>query len=402
MKKAVLYIFVFIVFGFTIKPETARVPQIQLLTTKSTFQVGESIQLKFKTEASDLKLLLASNLGTMLVSPETQQAIKTFKVPEAIRTSAGELNWVLIYNAVELQKGSIAIVADTSQIAAIESYLGPQRIAAGGNDYAQVTLIPTDRYDNVLPDHTELAFTTSFNSKTQTEKIEIQNSIAWKNIFSTKETGRIFHAAQLQDVSSKLQTIYVDANLAQDFNITVERVHHFADADQIAVLKTDVIKDRFGNTIPDGTLVNFLIKTDTGGILQATGNTLNGSATSQIKHPEQPQQWEIQAFITGIAASNIVPLSFSAALDTIPTAWNATENILTVGPLNGKLNQIVPEGTRVKLVVENENQTYTLIQKTQTGTASFYLDPAVYQSGTYTFKVQVLGVTQTLEPIAIH
>ena len=80
MKKVVLYVFVFIIFGFTIKPETARVPQIQLLTTKSTFQVGESIQLKFKTEASDLKLLLASNLGTMLVSPETQQAIKTFKV----------------------------------------------------------------------------------------------------------------------------------------------------------------------------------------------------------------------------------------------------------------------------------------------------------------------------------
>ncbi|WP_370174737.1 hypothetical protein [Leeuwenhoekiella palythoae] len=402
MKKAVLYIFVFIVFGFTIKPETARVPQIQLVTTKGTFQAGESIQLKFETEASDLKLLLVSNLGTMLVSPETEQAFKTFTVPEALSTSAGELNWVLINNAVELQKGSITIVADTSQIAAIETYLGPQRIAAGGIDYAQVTLIPTDRYDNVLPDHTELAFTTSFNSKTQTEKIEIQKSIAWKNIFSTKQTGRIFNAARIEEVSSKLQTIYVDANLAQDFNITVERVHHFADADQIAVLKTDVIKDRFGNTIPDGTLVNFLIKTDTGGILQATGNTLNGSATSQIKHPEQPQQWEIQAFITGIAASNIVPLSFSAALDTIPTKWNSTENILTVGPLNGKLNQIVPEGTRVKLLIKNENQTYTLTQKTQTGTASFYLDPAVYQSGTFIFKVQVLGVTQTLEPITIH
>ncbi|WP_167596692.1 hypothetical protein [Leeuwenhoekiella sp. ZYFB001] len=402
MKKAVLYIFVFTVFGFTIKPETAPVPQIQLLTTKSTFQAGEVIQLKFKTEASDLKLLLASNLGTMLVSPETEQAVKTFTVPEAIRTSAGKLNWVLIKNTAELQKGSITIVADTSQITAIESYLGPQRIAAGGSDYAQVTLIPTDRYDNVLPDHTELAFTTSFKSKTQTEKIEVQNSIAWKNIFSTKETGRIFNAAQLQEVSSKLQTIYVDANLAQDFSISAQRAHHFADADQITLLKTDVIKDRFGNTIPDGTLVNFLIKTDTGGSLQATGNTVNGSATTQIKHPEQPQRWEIQAFITGIATSNIVPLSFFTALDTIPTAWNATENILTVGPLNGKLNQIVPEGTRVKLLIKNENQTYTLTQKTQTGTASFYLDPAVYQSGTYTFKVQVLGVKQTLEPITIH
>jgi len=402
MKKAVLYVFVFIVFGFTIKPETAGISQIQLLTIKNTFQAGESIQLKFKTEASDLKLLLASNLGTMLVSPDSEQAIKTFTVPEAIRTSAGKLNWVLIKNTAELQKGSINIVADTSQIAGIESYLGPQRIAAGGSDYALVTLIPTDRYDNILPDRTELAFTTSFNSKTQTEKIEIQNSIAWKNIFSTKETGRIFNAARIQQVSSKLQTIYVDANLVQDFNITVERVYHFADADQIAVLKTDVIKDRFGNTIPDGTLVNFLIKTDTGGILQATGNTLNGSATSQIKHPEQPQQWEIQAFITGIATSNVVPLSFSAALDTIPTKWNGTENILTVGPLNGKLNQIVPEGTRVKLLIKNENQTYTLTQKTQTGTASFYLDPAVYQSGTFIFKVQVLGITQTLEPITIH
>lgn len=402
MKRAVLYVFVFIVFGFTIKPKTTPVSQIQLLTTKSTFQAGECIQLKFKTEASDLKLLLASNLGTMLVSPETEHAVKTFTVPEALITSAGELNWVLINNAVKLQKGSITIVADTSQIAAFESYLGPQRIAAGGSDYAQVTLIPTDRYDNVLPDHTEVAFTTSFNSKTQTEKIEIQNSIAWKNIFSTKQTGRIFNAARIQQVSSILHTIYVDANLAQDFNITVECVHHFADADQITVLKTDVIKDRYGNTVPDGTLVNFLVKTNNDGILQATGNTLNGSASTQIKHPEQPQRWEIQAFITGIATSNIIPISFSAALDTIPTTWNADKYTLTVGPLNGKLNQIVPEGTRVKLLIKNENQTYTLTQKTQTGTASFYLDPAVYQSGNYTFKVQVLGVTQTLEPIAIH
>ena len=392
-----------LLLGFTLKPEQARKPiTLKLLTQTTKVVAQDRVQLRFETEAEDLKLLVSNALGSTVLEPETTSTQQSFLIKAPYANASGKLDWKLIHNKNILMQGSLNIKPDTSKIAAIESYLGPQRILAGGADFAQLTLLATDVYDNLLPDATSLTLATRFKEQQQTEALRVKNRIAWKNLFSPQKTGTMFTAVHLNERSSKLQTIYIDAHLATDFNITYERPNPFADADQITTFKTGTIKDQYGNLISDATLVNFVIKTQDSQLLQTSGATLNGVAQAQILHPNRAQNWEVQAFITGIAESNALTIAYAPALDAFPLEWDETKAVVKVGPLTGKLQQLLAEGTPVVLQLKSTKGTYTLEKKTQEGKVEFQLNTSFYKPGIYDLKVTVLGVSKTIEKINLY
>jgi len=152
--------------------------------------------------------------------------------------------------------------------------------------------------------------------------------------------------------------------------------------------------------VPDATLVNFVIVTNTGAILQTSGNTINGIAEAQIQHPAEPQSWTVTAYITGIAKSKPITISYDKAVENIPANWDASNRRLNVGPLNGMLNQTLPEGTVVTLKISNTNtkiETHT--KKTEAGHVVFDLKKAFYPSGIYSLEISVLGVSRTLNSV---
>ncbi|MFD2826108.1 hypothetical protein ACFSYG_06465 [Leeuwenhoekiella polynyae] len=394
---------VLLLLGFTVIPNLqSKVQTAVLLTEQSEYTVGKPISLSFNTEAKTTQLIVSNALGTSIIQAEERTGTDEiqFSIAEPFCTSSGVFNWTLIAKEQALLNGKLQLNADTTQIAKLESYLGPQRIAAGGEDFAQFTILPTDIYDNPLPDETEISLNTGYASNSNVETLEIQGFISWKNVYSTLKSGRIFVAAHSDTTTSKLQTIYVDANLATDFNIDFERPNTYADADQITTLRTDVIKDRYNNTIPDATLVNFVIKTKSGAILQTSGNTINGIAQAQIQHPATPQNWMVTAYITGIAKSNPITIQYKPALNDIPLIWDATTRKLKIGPLNGILGQTLPEGTVVSLKIKNKTgETETLTKKTEAGRVAFELKKAFYPSGAYSLEICVLGVSKNLESV---
>ena len=150
----------------------------------------------------------------------------------------------------------------------------------------------------------------------------------------------------------------------------------------------------------DATLVNFVIKTNSGVILQTSGNTINGIAQAQIQHPATPQNWTITAYITGIAKSSPITIQYKPAINDIPAVWDVATRKLKIGPLNGMLNQTLPEGTVVTLTIKNETEeTETLTKKTEAGHIAFELKKAFFPSGEYSLEISVLGVSKTLESV---
>ena len=390
-----------LLLSFVLKPQEKT---IELISSEKQFTAGESIVLQFKTEKKELQLVITTAWGTQVLKPVSHNIENQldFKLINGINQTAGVLNWTLVEKPKVLLKGSLTIVADTAQVSKIESYLGPQRIAAGGKDYAQLTLLPTDHYDNPLPNETLINLNTAFETDQNSQKKNVEHFISWENIYSTRKSGRIFTAANKGEVTSKLQTIYVDANLATPFKIRYTRPNNYADSDQITTFNTDVIKDQYSNVIPDATLVNFVVKTSTGEVLQASGNTINGSAEIQIQHPATPQNWKVTAYITGIAQSDSVSVTYNPAITEIPAVWDSKKRILKVGPLNGMLGQKLPEGTVVTLTVINTSSSEKVLsKKTESGAVSFELKKDFYPAGDYSLKIEVLGVENYLESVKL-
>ncbi|MFI8378168.1 hypothetical protein [Leeuwenhoekiella sp. NPDC079379] len=390
--------------GFTIKPQdTDESYHITLLTIQNQFEVGKLIQLQFKGNARNLHLIVSTALATVILEPgATDNGQIKFSIPSPLNKLSGVVNWVLVKKSERITDGFFTITTNPKATTKIESYLGPQRIAAGGNDFAQLTLLPTDQFDNPLPDNTVVTLTTAFETIEKQEDLEVKNFISWKNTYSTKKSGRIFTAANSNSITSKLQTIYVDANLATPFKITYSRSNKYADSDQITTFISSDIKDIYGNSIPDATQVNFIVKTNNGEVLQTSGNTINGSAKASLLHPSKPQIWEITAFVTGITQSNTLRVEYEPALKEIKTNWDSKNNVLNVGPLRGRLNQILAEGTLVKIhILKPDGSTQTISKKTESGSVNFEFKKDFYKTGIYNFKLEVLGVTHTLEGVEL-
>ncbi|MGO4911008.1 hypothetical protein [Leeuwenhoekiella sp. W20_SRS_FM14] len=391
--------------GFSIKPQdTVESATIELLTTQNQFEAGKPIQLRFKGNAENLNLIISTALATVIIEPDStdlNEQIK-FTIGSPLSKMSGILNWVLVSNSEKISDGFLNITTKPETVAKLESYLGPQRIAAGGNDFAQLTLLPTDQFDNPLPDHTVVTFTTAFETTEKQENLKVQNFISWKNIYSTTKSGRLFAAANSNGITSKLQTIYVDAGLATPFKINYSRPNRFADSDQITTFESSIIKDTYGNIIPDATLVNFVVHTSSGDVLQTTGNTINGRAQARLLHPAKSEIWQVTAYITGVAQSNTISITYEPALTEIITNWDSNTRILKVGPLKGRLNQILAEGTLVTLnIMGSDGKADTVTKKTESGSVTFELKKDFYKSGIYTLTLEVLGVTHKLEAVEL-
>lgn len=154
-----------------------------------------------------------------------------------------------------------------------------------------LTVIPTDDYDNPLPDSTLVAISQQINSKTNVFQEKLNNGIAWRLMYGEEKSGRMLVTAALDGVPSKELTSIVSPSNSTDFKIGFERVHDFADGNQVIKFMTSPITDRFSNTVNDGTLVNFIVKNKKEELLKSTGTTLAGIATANMLHPNEEEEW---------------------------------------------------------------------------------------------------------------
>ena len=161
----------------------------------------------------------------------------------------------------------------------------------------------------------------------------VQGMIAHAYVGGHSEIGELFLGTSIENQVSKEFTVSVLPTKSADFNITMERQHHFADGNQIVSFTTSTVKDRNGNTIADGTMVNFVVEDSSGNQYQTYGQTLNGIAVGKMLHPEAPTQWKVKAHISGLSQSNSLELDFEAAVRDYTVHVSENGRTITVGPI---------------------------------------------------------------------
>lgn len=394
------YIFVLgliLLSSFAVVQHNETTNPIALITTQTNFEVGNTVVLKFTASEDEKPLLYCSNsYGSTLISGELKDNFIQYKIPENITRKIGIVNWKLI-NEVNAISGQFSI-NPKAEVATMETYIGPPSIEAGGTDYTMLVVIPTDSLDNPVPTNTLVNAKFQFLNSEEKEAVFTKNLIAYRNINSKKESGRMLVSSESLGVNSKEFTINVAAAIPTDFTISAKRPHEYSDGNQITTFSTSIIKDKQNNVVSDGTFVTFYITNSKGNILKTTGTTIKGIAHAKIIHPDYADSWSIKAYVDGMAESNSIALSYKQVIKDFDVVFSNNNRSITVGPLQSFMQQMIPDGLHVKLNIYKDNELIDTIIKTSfNGYVNYNLKPAIYKNDDYSFSIETAGLKKEIK-----
>ncbi|PQJ31635.1 hypothetical protein BST92_06700 [Nonlabens arenilitoris] len=363
---------------------------------KFTHTAGEQINLKFNGHKTDTyDLLLSYNLGSTLISPQIENSVVSYEIPQFISNVSGIVKWHILNTA---QYGSFTITP-VSQTVKMETYIGPPSIIAGDTDYSMAVSIPLDSLDNVQKDGTTVLFNYNKETTRTQNSSDVENLIAYDYIYSTKKTENILFASNVDDQFSKEFTVDIKAGLPVDFTLSRKRNHPYADGNQLVTFHTSILKDRYDNIVSDGTLVTFYITNKWGAVLQTTGTTIKGIATASMIHPEKAEKWSVTAAVAGMASSNTLNMEFEQVFDDYDIQFNDGNRTITVGPLKSFMGQIIPDGVTVELIIKGKETNESYLKQSYNGRVQFKLNPDLIPNGIYTFEIISGGITRKIKNV---
>ncbi len=358
---------------------------------------GETLVLNFENTDENSRLILKNSYGQTILKPQNSSEENIFNVPEFLARKAGILSWKFI-NGNSIEAGEIQI-NPKEELHNIETYFGPRSIQAGNTDYSMLVNIPVDKFDNPLADGTAVEVSEYFNGNQKTEDIKMENLFAWKNIYSREKAGNILVGASCKDLQTGEMTSMIYPSTATDFEVYISREHDFADGNQVMSLKTSILKDNFGNTVSDGTLVDFVIANAGNNILKTSAGTIDGVASAKILHPEKAENWQVKAVVTGMAESGIIAVKFKPVMEDFKVNYDRENRKIKVGPLKSFLGQLIPDGATVSLEIRNgaQGKTLEMQEPSKDGYVNFELPAGVNYPDSTIFKIEALGITKTIK-----
>ncbi len=370
---------------------------IQLETTQQEFTAGETVVLTFSgTQDASIQLYCSNSYGSTLISPKVQNAQLHFTIPTHITHKIGVVNWKLVNRKNDLS-GTFKIIPQPNPVS-LETYVGPPSIAAGETDYTMLVVIPTDALDNPVKAKTAVTIKHQFLADQQQETVETNNFIAYQNIYSPNEKGRMLLATECLGRNSKEFTVEIMPAISTDFEIFAQRVHEYADGNQITSFTTSTLKDKNANVVSDGTYVEFIITNANGSLLKTAGMTIDGVATAKMLHPDHAETWNIQAFVAGISESNTISLTYKKVIEDFTVSFSENNRIIEVGSLRSFMNQLIPDGLQVTLQVsQHGNILKTFRKESRDGLVNFELNPNIFSNGNYDFEITTAGITKTIQ-----
>ncbi|MFB9052762.1 hypothetical protein ACFFVB_06675 [Formosa undariae] len=391
----ILFLGLILLSSFAIVQEQATDTIMRLLTTSTQYEVGTPVILEFTASRQKTPLLYCtSSFGSTLVSSRFKDDKLQYIIPKNICNKIGVVQWTLLTDHDSIS-GQFH-VNPKAEVATMETYIGPPSIEAGGTDYAMLVIIPTDSLDNPVPKNTVVNAKYQFLNTEEQDPIFTNNIIAYKNIYSKNDSGRILVSSESLGINSKEFTINVWAAIPTDFTISAKRPHVYADGNQITTFSTSVLKDKHDNLVSDGTFVTFFITNDAGNILKTTGTTISGVAHAKMIHPDFKDQWQVKAAVDGMSESQTLTVNYQSVIEDFEVAFSNHNRDILVGPLQSFMQQMIPDGLQVNLLIYKEDTLVHRITKTSfNGYINFHLKPAIYANETYTFRVETAGIDKT-------
>lgn len=333
--------------------------EAQLIMTPEYILAAESIDIlaelsSFEFDQDTFQLQLNSTLGTRVYKGIADQDKVSFSIPAEENNRACKVWLKLVYKSQVITRDYFNILPQVASDK-ITSYNGPKTLFAQDDDVSMNISIPHDRYGNPLIPNSVVNYSSSFNGRSsQQEKALVDHLLAYKLTSSKAKKGKMLIGASSYEGYSREQELIIGPVMPTDYQIEIIKYYPFADSRQFIHLRSDILKDKLGNIVADGTLIYFAVfeKGELIGSYQAF--TISGVANVFIENPAKASIWKVQSIVWGSAKSNILNLEFKKNVKTFKLSYDSSSQRILIGPVFGNLGQLVPDGSKASIRIQDQ------------------------------------------------
>ncbi|WP_341227099.1 hypothetical protein [uncultured Arcticibacterium sp.] len=319
-----------------------------------SISVGTKLKYEADFDASNCHLLVSTSWGNYVVEPQQENSKWIFAIEDSLTQTAGAYILDLACEGRLLKSKQMQVFSGLPA-EPLEAFVGSKSIEAdNGEHWAMILAIPTDTFDNLTADKTPVNFSLHRPDE-RVEKLNknTEHGVAYHKIYSKSKVGKTIIGVRAGAATAKEKELLEMPGFPVNFNIYAERVYSFADKRQNFHLKTSVIKDKYGNIVADGTLLNIDVTDSDNSKRILTSYTMDGVAELDIQNPSLAGKILINGSIYGDAKSNELELSFKKYLAKLPVRFSAEEKAVIVGPLVGPLKQYMSDGAEIEMYIES-------------------------------------------------
>lgn len=302
----------------------------------------------------------------------------------------------------------------------LDAYLGPRTVIADGAHFVMIVTVPTDEFGNPVETGTPVDYkVTRADLAVEEQQAPTDHLLSWFEVFSSTVAGRTRIGAQVAGQGSLVEqareanqasagdqgqtgpttaaerTFLEVAGIPVSHSLNLLDAVPVADGQALIRVRTSVLEDRFGNVLPDGTVVT-LDADGVGGIRRLNSQANAGEAEFTYEVPDRPGSVTMKATASGVSGEPLT-IRFESAVEsfTADIEPQLDSVLVNVGPVLSVRDSYVPEGT-IATVTMSDPDGDPVVRRVDlmlgAGTAFF---PSDINSSEAT--VEVLGETLTID-----
>ena len=367
------------------------------LTAPAQALVGRPIRVSVgpvtNADGTPVTLLAVGSYGPRVYRTMIHDGVASFDLPAEDTRYAGTVRLTAVAGAAR-GEGRINLTPGPP-VAPITPLVGPRSITADGQQSTMVIIVPFDDYGNPIAEGTPIQVRARHaDGILEEDSLVTGHLLAWQRLLSHTRAGKTLISASVGDERGPEAEVLEVAGWPEPFGVSVVGEPGAADGRQTVLLRTSVLKDRFGNVLSDGTRVTFLVEGPNAQRRSAPTYTIGGVAEVPLQAPSEPGTVAIAAVVHDVASDTIqVAFTPGPAVGDIPVTVEKTADyrglILRAGPLLGALAQYAPDGTPVEFRLTDPTGNREVVSGvTQNGFAQVELRPSALRVGSYTVDVR--------------
>lgn len=325
------------------------------LTLPSLSQVGSAVSIIIKAPtASDglpVTLTAQASYGLQIYFAKFSGGQATVTLPASATQNSGLVTLTAL--AGSAQSSANLTLLPGPPVEPLTPLVGARSIIADGQHWSMTVVVPFDSFGNPIADGTPLEIQAQHpDGQLETQTIQVAHLLAWARIYSHTQAGPTLITAQANGAHGPESTLLEVPGWPTNLSLSAQPPTLPADGRQLMTLTTGVLRDKFGNILPDGTLVTFIAETAHAEQRIIPTYTLAGVATAPLQAAAEPGVVQVWASVYGVKSDPLqVAFTPGPAVGTFPVKVQvlAADRALqvTAGPVLGPLAQYVPDGTTV-------------------------------------------------------
>lgn len=348
--------------------------ELPIASVKSA-RVGDSLTVTVgpapATDGQLATLTMINSYGPRVYRSSFAAGTARFLIPGTDTHQSGTAS--LIATAGGAQGQSSLTLQPDAPIDPIVPLVGPRSITSDAGHWTMAVSVPFDRFGNPVADGTAVNMRALHpGDQLELQGTQTRNQVAWTRIYSRTRAGRTTVSMTAAGKHGP------DANFMEvpgwpvPFSLSASPANLPADGRQLVTIRSDVIRDQYGNPMLDGTLVTFVVDTPQGQPRFIPAYTIDGVAKAQLQAPSEPGTLNVRAEIYD-AESQPLKVSFAdgPAINTFPVVAKVDSTgraiELTAGPLLGALRQFIPDGSAVEFLLIDASGQHTRVEAISEG-----------------------------------